>query len=49
VHSGFAGRWRVLIVGAAAVRLLMQSLPGTRYCFHGYCHRGGTLAQTYIS
>jgi rare lipoprotein A len=20
--------------------------PGTRYCFHGYCHRVGTLAQT---
>ena len=35
-----------LIVGAAAVPTAEAKSPGTRYCFHGYCHRVGTLAQT---
>ena len=54
---GFALAWRFalptlvgagasLIVGAAAVPTADAKSPGTRYCFHGYCHRVGTLAQT---
>ena len=54
---GFALAWRLalpalvgagatLIVGAAAVPTADAKSPGTRYCFHGYCHRVGTLAQT---
>ncbi len=35
-----------LIVGAAAAPTADAKSPGTRYCFHGYCHRVGTLAQT---
>ena len=35
-----------LIVDAAAVPTAGAKSPGTRYCFHGYCHRVGTLAQT---
>ncbi len=34
-----------LIVGAA-VPTADAKAPGARYCFHGYCHRVGTLAQT---
>ena len=37
---------RLCIVGAAAVPTADAKSPGTRYCFHGYCHRVGTLAQT---
>ena len=54
---GFALAWRLtlpalvgagasLIVGAAAVPTADAKSPGARYCFHGYCHRVGTLAQT---
>lgn len=34
-----------LIVGAAVPTAEAKS-PGARYCFHGSCHRVGTLAQT---
>jgi rare lipoprotein A len=38
------------LVGAAAILTGATAAdaksPGTRYCFHGYCHRVGTLAQT---
>ena len=55
--SGFAAGWRLalpalvgaaaaLIVSAAAVPTADAKSPGTRYCFHGYCHRVGTLSQT---
>lgn len=55
--SGFATGWRLalpasigaaaaLIVGAAAVPTAEAKSPGARYCFHGFCHRVGTLAQT---
>ncbi|MCC7251363.1 septal ring lytic transglycosylase RlpA family protein [Hyphomicrobium sp.] len=55
--SVFATGWRpalpalvgaaaTLIVGAAAVPTADAKSPGARYCFHGYCHRVGTLAQT---
>ena len=37
---------RVLIVGAATAPTADAKSPGARYCFHGYCHRVGTLAQT---
>ena len=54
---GFALAWRLalpalvgagagVIVGAATVPTADAKSPGTRYCFHGYCHRVGTLAQT---
>lgn len=55
--SGFATGWGLalpalvgaaatLIVGAAAVPTAHAKSPGARYCFHGLCHRVGTLAQT---
>jgi rare lipoprotein A len=55
--SGIAGSWRLalpVLVGAAATLIISAMAaptadaksPGTRYCFHGYCHRVGTLAQT---
>ena len=54
---GFALAWRFalpalvgagasLIVGAATAPTADAKSPGARYCFHGYCHRVGTLAQT---
>jgi rare lipoprotein A len=54
---GFALAWRLalpalvgagasLIVGAATVTTAEAKSPGARYCFHGYCHRVGMLAQT---
>lgn len=55
--SYFAMHWRLalpawivaataLIVGAAAMSAAEAKSPGSRYCFHGFCHRVGTLAQT---
>jgi rare lipoprotein A len=55
--SGHAASWRLalpalagaaatLIVSAAAVPTADAKSPGSRYCFHGYCHRVGTLSQT---
>ncbi len=55
--SGIAAGWRLalpalagaavsLIITAATVPTADAKSPGTRYCFHGYCHRVGTLAQT---
>ena len=55
--SGIAAGWRLalpavvgaaatLIVNAAAVPTADAKSPGSRYCFHGYCHRVGTLSQT---
>jgi rare lipoprotein A len=55
--SGFATAYRLLlptlvgalatlVVGTAAVPTADAKSPGARYCFHGYCHRVGTLAQT---
>lgn len=35
-----------LVASAAAVPPAHAKSPGSRYCFHGYCHRVGTLAQT---
>lgn len=54
---GRAARGRLALpalMGAAAVAAVSTiaappadaKSPGTRYCFHGYCHRVGTLAQT---
>lgn len=54
--SAIAADWRLtlpalvgaaatLIVGTVAVPTADAKSPGTRYCFHGYCHRVGTLAQ----
>ena len=40
------GAAATLIVDVAAVSTAHAKSPGTRYCFHGYCHRVGTLAQT---
>ncbi|HEX2842296.1 RlpA-like double-psi beta-barrel domain-containing protein [Hyphomicrobium sp.] len=40
------GAGATLIVGAAAVPTAEAKSPGARYCFNGYCHRVGTLAQT---
>jgi rare lipoprotein A len=36
----------MLSAGAAAMSMADAKSPGARYCFHGYCHRVGTLAQT---
>ncbi|WP_439541325.1 RlpA-like double-psi beta-barrel domain-containing protein [Hyphomicrobium sp.] len=55
--ASFATGWRlalpalvsagaVLVVGGAAVPTAEAKSPGARYCFHGFCHRVGTLAQT---
>jgi rare lipoprotein A len=55
--SGIAAGWRLTLpalVGAAATLIVSTGAvptadaksPGTRYCFHGYCHRVGTLTQT---
>lgn len=44
--SAWAGIAAALTVGAAAVPTAEAKSPGTRYCFHGLCHRVGTLAQT---
>jgi len=53
--SDFATRWPLsallgvaatLIVAAAAAPTAEAKSPGSRYCFHGFCHRVGTLAQT---
>jgi rare lipoprotein A len=55
--SGLAAGWRLalpavagaaatLIVNATAVPTADAKSPGSRYCFHGYCHRVGTLSQT---
>lgn len=55
--SGFAAGRRIalralvgatatLITSATAVPTADAKSPGTRYCFHGYCHRVGSLAQT---
>jgi rare lipoprotein A len=43
---GLVGVGAALIVGAAAVQTADAKSPGSRYCFHGLCHRVGTLAQT---
>jgi rare lipoprotein A len=44
--SALVGAGATLIVGAAAVPTADAKSPGARYCFHGLCHRVGTLAQT---
>lgn len=41
-----AGVSATLIVCAAVVPTADAKSPGARYCFHGFCHRVGTLAQT---
>ena len=33
-------------VGAMTVSETYAKSPGARYCYHGFCHRVGTLAQT---
>ena len=49
--------WRPLPALSAAAAFIFTGMaiapspaaaksPGSRYCFHGYCHRVGTLAQT---
>ncbi|CAN1721891.1 rare lipoprotein A [Hyphomicrobium sp. 1Nfss2.1] len=49
--------WRPLPALSAVAALIFTGMaitppvaeaksPGSRYCFHGYCHRVGTLAQT---
>jgi len=35
-----------LSISAATVPTADAKSPGSRYCFHGYCYRVGTLAQT---
>ena len=55
--SGIAASWRLalpallcagvtLVISATAVQTADAKSPGSRYCFHGYCHRVGTLSQT---
>jgi len=54
--SYFATGWRLAppaLIGAGAILLAVATVPtaeakspGSRYCFHGLCHRVGTLAQT---
>ena len=47
-HSlpGLLGAAATLILSVTAVPTADAKSPGSRYCFHGYCHRVGTLAQT---
>jgi rare lipoprotein A len=40
------GAVATLFTGAATVSTADAKSPGARYCFHGLCHRVGTLAQT---
>lgn len=40
------GAAATVIVSASAVPTADAKSPGARYCFHGLCHRVGTLAQT---
>jgi peptidoglycan lytic transglycosylase len=40
------GAAAALIASVAAAPTADAKSPGTRYCFHGYCYRVGTLAQT---
>lgn len=42
--SAFAAA--VMLMGAHAPGPAGAKAPGARYCFHGFCHRVGTLAQT---
>ena len=35
-----------VIIGASTAPTAEAKSPGSRYCFHGYCHRVGTLDQT---
>lgn len=44
--SALAGAGAALVVSTFAVPTADAKSPGTRYCFHGLCHRVGTLAQT---
>jgi len=55
--SSFATAWRciqpalaavgaLVVVGMATAPTADAKSPGSRYCFHGFCHRVGTLAQT---
>ncbi len=46
VLPALVGAAVILIVGATTVTTADAKSPGTRYCFHGFCHRVGTLAQT---
>lgn len=36
----------MVLAGLPVTRPADAKSPGKRYCFHGYCHRVGTLAQT---
>lgn len=36
----------ILAAAVATVQTAEAKTPGSRYCFHGFCHRVGTLAQT---
>jgi rare lipoprotein A len=40
------GAAAAFIVSAMTVPTADAKSPGSRYCFHGYCHRVGSLAQT---
>ena len=44
--SALVGAAASLIFDAAAAPTADAKSPGARYCFNGYCHRVGTLAQT---
>lgn len=44
--SALAGAGAILVGSAFAAPTADAKSPGTRYCFHGLCHRVGTLAQT---
>ena len=55
--SGIVASWRLalpvllgvgtaLIASVATMPTAEAKSPGSRYCFHGYCYRVGTLAQT---
>lgn len=42
----FVGAAAALVAGVAIPPTADAKSPGTRYCFHGFCYRVGTLAQT---
>ncbi len=44
--AALTGAVAVLLAGAALIPPAEAKSPGSRYCFTGFCHRVGTLAQT---
>lgn len=44
--TALASACAILVLTEETVTTANAKSPGSRYCYHGYCHRVGTLAQT---